>query len=142
MLISSLNQGPLLVNYLGHGSTEIWRGGLLTSDDALTLSNGVRLSFLVSMTCLNGMFHDVYTESLAEAVLKAEQGGAVAVWASSGLTEPGGQAVMDQELVRLLFGRKVLTLGEATMRAKKVVRDKDIRRTWILFGDPTTKLKN
>jgi len=141
LLISILDQGPLLVNYFGHGSVEVWNGSLLTSDDAQSLTNGSHLPFFINMTCFNGMFHDVYTESLAEALLKAEGGGAVAVWASSGLTEPGGHAVMNKELVRLLFGLEVLTLGEATMRAKKVVTDTDIRRTWILFGDPATKLK-
>jgi hypothetical protein len=93
------------------------------------------------MTCLNGFFHDVYTESLAEALMKAGQGGAVAVWSSSGLTEPEGQAAMNKELMRLLFNGEGLTIGEAAMRAKRVVSDPDVQRTWILFGDPTTKLK-
>jgi hypothetical protein len=138
--INSMNEGSSLVNYVGHGSVEILRG-LLSSDDAQSLTNGARLPFFISMTCLNGFFHDVFTESLAETLLKAEGGGAVTVWASSGLTEPGGQAVMDRELIRLLFNGEQLTLGEATARAKARVTDPDIRRTWILFGDPTTRLK-
>jgi len=140
-LLSEINQGPLLVNFIGHGSTEIWRGSILTSDDAEALTNSPRLPFFISMTCLNGLFHDLYTESLAEALLKAKSGGAVAVWASSGLTEPDKQAVMNKELIRLLFGGEFLSLGEATMRAKASVSDQDIRKTWILFGDPTTRLK-
>ncbi len=139
-LISSLNQGALLVNYVGHGSVEILRG-LLNSDDALALTNGTRLPFFVSMTCLNGLFHDIYTESLAEALIKAPQGGAMAVWASSALTEPGEQAVMDRELIRMLFNGKPLALGEAIIKAKAQVRDPDIQRSWILFGDPTTRLR-
>jgi hypothetical protein len=140
-LLGSINDGQLLVNYMGHGSTEIWQGSLLTSDDAPSLTNSLRLPFFILMTCLNGLFHDVYTESLAEALLKAGQGGAIAVWASSGMTEPEGQVLMNQELIRLLFNSESLTLGEAVRRAKRVVSDQDIRRTWILFGDPTTKLK-
>jgi len=93
------------------------------------------------MTCLNGFFQDVYSDRLAEALLKAKQGGAVAVWASLGLTEPDKQAVMNEELSRLLFGSDGITPGEAVKRAKTAVSDQDIRRTWILFGDPTTKLK-
>jgi hypothetical protein len=66
----------------------------------------------------------------------------VAVWASSGLTEPDKQAIMNKELIRLLFNNKEsLTLGEATARAKAYVSDQDIRKAWILFGDPTTRLK-
>jgi len=32
------------------------------------------------MNCLNGLFHDVYTQSLAEALMLAPNGGAVSVW--------------------------------------------------------------
>jgi hypothetical protein len=75
-------------------------------------------------------------------LLKAKGGVAVAVWTSSGLTEPDKQAVMNKELIRLLFNNKeALTIGEAAMRAKASVSDLDIRKTWILFGDPTTRLK-
>ena len=140
-LLRGLNGGELLVNYMGHGSEEGWRGDTFTSTDAGALTNGVRLPFVVSMTCLNGFFQDVYSDSLAEALMKAKQGGAVAVWASSGLTEPDKQAVMNKELIRLLFNGETMTLGEAVTRAKAAVSDRDVRRTWILFGDPTTRLK-
>ena len=140
-LISAINQGPLLVNFLGHGSVEVWRGGILSWGDAEGLINGWRLPFFINMTCFNGTFHDVYTESLSEALLKASGGGAVAVWASSGMTEPEGQAMMDKELFRLLFNGESTTLGEATARAKASTGDQDVRKTWILFGDPTTRLK-
>jgi hypothetical protein len=140
VLLGSINEGPLLVNFIGHGSLEIWRGSILTSDDAENFTNR-GLPFFVSMTCLNGSFQDPYAEPLGEALLKAPQGGAIAVWTSSGLTEPDKQAVMNKELIKLLFGRESLTLGEATAKAKASVSDQDIRRTWILFGDPTTRLK-
>jgi len=141
VLLQGMNSGQLLVNYIGHGSEDTWRGDIFTSADAQVLTNGLRLPFVVSMTCLNGFFQDVYSDSLAEALLKAKQGGAVAVWASSGLTEPDKQAVMNKELFRQLFNGDPLTLGEAVKRAKAAVSDQDIRRTWILFGDPTTRLK-
>jgi hypothetical protein len=140
-LLRGINQGPLLVNYMGHGSAEIWRGSLLTSDDAEALTNGVGLSFFVNMTCLNGLFQDPHGDCLAESLLRAGQGGAIAVWTSSGMTEPGGQAIMNKELIHLLFMGESLTLGEAIVRAKASVSDQDIRKTWILFGDPTTRLK-
>jgi len=140
-LLERLNEGQLLVNYIGHGSVEIWRGSLLTSRDARGLVNIPRLPFVVSMTCLNGFFHDLYTECLAEALLKAEEGGAIAVWTSSGLTWPDGQVAMNKEVVKALFNGKALTIGEATLAAKAAIKDQDIRRTWILFGDPATRLK-
>jgi len=140
-LLNGINQGALLVNFIGHGSVESWRGSLLTLEDADSLINGLRLPFFVNMTCLNGFFQNPYGETLAEALMKAKGGGAIAIWTSSGLTEPDKQAVMNKELIKLLFGRESITLGEATAKAKASVPDQDIRRTWILFGDPTTRLK-
>lgn len=51
--------------------------------------------------------------------------------------------MLNRELYTLLFagGRKAVTLGEATRRAKAAVSNTDIRRSWILFGDPTMTLK-
>jgi hypothetical protein len=92
------------------------------------------------MTCLNGFFQNPYGETLAEALMKASGGGAIAIWTSSGLTEPDKQAVMNKELIKLLFGRDAITLGEATAKAKASISDQDIRKTWILFGDPSQRL--
>jgi hypothetical protein len=48
---------------------------------------------------------------------------------------------MDTELMRLLFSGRKPTIGEATTRAKAATGDLDVRRTWILLGDPTTRLE-
>jgi hypothetical protein len=91
------------------------------------------------MTCLNGFYQDPLLEGLAESLMKS-RGGAVAVWASSGMTMPGNQLVLNQQMYRVLFGDS-LTLGEVTVRAKAGTSDQDIRRTWILFGDPSMRLR-
>ena len=84
---------------------------------------------------------DTFSYSLAEALLEAPNGGAVAVWASSTLTEPDGQDVMNRALFAQLFGGGNLTIGEAINRAKLAVPDPDVRKSWILFGDPSMKLR-
>jgi len=145
-LINAVNRGQKIVNYMGHGNMNQWRGNLLTNEDAKTFTNADHLAVFVSMTCLNGYFQDVASDSLAESLMKAERGGAVAVWASSGMTLPSEQAEMNQQLYRLIFSGsnskgQPVTLGEAAARAKAAITDGDIRRTWILFGDPTMKLR-
>jgi hypothetical protein len=142
-MIKAINRGQKIVNYIGHGSVDMWRGGMLTSTDIVKLNNEDRLALFVMMTCLNGYFQDTTLDSLAESLLKAERGGAVAVWASSAMTVPDGQAVINRELYRLLFtpAGQSLRLGEATRRAKAAIGDSDITRSWILFGDPTMRLK-
>ena len=130
-LLAKLNAGPFLVNYLGHGSVEVW-DNLLTSAQATALTND-HASIYVVMNCLNGFFHDLYTTSLAESLLLA-QGGAVAVWASSTLADFTPQPAYNQEFLMHL-GRT--SLGETAIDAKQATADLEARRTWILFGDPT-----
>jgi len=140
-LINALARGQKMVNYTGHGSVDNWNGQALTNDDALGLTNS-RLWLFITMTCLNGYYQDPALESLAKSLMKSTCGGAFAVWASSGMTSPGNQLVLNQQMYRLIFDTTLnLSLGEATRRAKAAVNDADIRRTWILFGDPSAHLK-
>jgi hypothetical protein len=144
-LVERVNQGQLIVNYTGHGSVQIWDtdGALLNNPDvAASWRNATRLPFVVAMTCLNGFFHQVWgEESLAEALQRAPDGGAVAVWASSSVTPPATQALVNQELFRLIFQGASATLGDAVVAAKRVVSNPDLRRSWIFFGDPAMQLR-
>jgi hypothetical protein len=141
-LLNSLNvQGQAMVNFIGHGSEAVWSGGLFSATDADALTNGSMVPFVVSMTCLNGYFQDVFGTALAKALMNASGGGALAVWASSGLTDSATQAVMNQALIKALFGSQPMTLGEAAATAKTAVIEPDVRRTWILFGDPAIRLQ-
>jgi subtilisin-like proprotein convertase family protein len=142
-LLDAINRGQKFINYAGHGSVGLWRGNLLAVSDVAGLTNQDRLPVFISMTCLNGYFHDPLSQSLGEALLKSRNGGAAAVWASSGLNLPNGQAPMNRELYRALFnsGENRLTLGEAIQRAKASIEDLDVRKTWIFLGDPTMQMK-
>jgi hypothetical protein len=142
-LLAQLNAGNLVVNYLGHGSENDWATpGFFNGDDATALANGAMTPLFVDMDCLNGLFHDVYETSLATSLMLAPQGGAMAVWASSGVTDSDPQFGMDKALMQYLFATPAQTIGEATRNAKQGVADIDVRRTWILFGDPSMKLKS
>jgi hypothetical protein len=142
-IVSGVNAGPLVVNWMGHGSIDVWTGdGLLRGADAPALQNGSRLPLFVLMTCLNGYYEGTGLDSLAESVLKAEQGGAYAVWASSGMTEPNAQAEANRELYRIIFAEGgAVRLGDAVRRAKAATADRDVRRTWVFFGDPSSRLR-
>jgi hypothetical protein len=57
------------------------------------------------------------------------------------LTEPDPQSLADQELFRQLFAGASVRLGDAALKAKAVITDSDVRRTWVLIGDPTMRFK-
>ena len=140
-ILAALNSGALLVNYTGHGSEQQWSFSNLLDDAAASaLSNGDRLPVYLLMDCLNGYFQDVYATSLSTSLLLAPNGGAVAVWASSGFTDAAPQATMDQALLSTLAANPSTPLGKAILNAKAGIIDPDVRRSWILFGDPAMRL--
>ncbi|HVR40738.1 MAG TPA: C25 family cysteine peptidase, partial [Thermoanaerobaculia bacterium] len=85
-VVNAMNAGQLLATYIGHGSIDLWNAGSFNSLDAAAMNNADRLPVVVGMTCLTAYFQDLFQTSLAEAMLTAPNGGAVAVWTSSGLT--------------------------------------------------------
>jgi len=140
-ILDAINSGTLLVNYTGHGAEQQWSfSDLLDNTSASTLNNGGRLPVFLLMDCLNGFFHDVYAQSLSTALLLAPNGGAVAVWASSGFTTAPPQAAMDQALLRTLAANPTQPLGRSILMSKLNITDPDVRRTWILFGDPAMRV--
>ena len=143
-IVNGFNSGQVLVVYSGHGNTNIWGGSIFSTDDAMALTNGNKLPFVVVMDCLNGYFAvpQASGQSLAEALVKAPNGGAVASFASSGLTIPDGQHAMGQVMFDLLYGHPTtIPIGDASRQSKASTSDQDVRRTWILFGDPTLKIR-
>jgi hypothetical protein len=143
-IVNGFNSGQALVVYSGHGNTNIWGGSIFSTDDAMALTNGNKLPFVVVMDCLNGYFAvpQANGQSLAEALVKSPNGGAVASFASSGLTIPDGQHAMGLIMFNLLYGNPTtIPIGDASRQSKASTTDQDVRRTWILFGDPTMKIR-
>ncbi|HET9425938.1 MAG TPA: C25 family cysteine peptidase, partial [Gemmatimonadaceae bacterium] len=140
-IVNAFDRGSVLTNYIGHGSVEVWSSGVFSSATASSLTNGNRLPFVVAMNCLNGYFHDLFSESIAEALMNNAGGGAIGVWASSALSGTSGQLDVNLAFNRHVFGATPMTVGDAAILAKQATANGDVRRTWILFGDPTIKLK-
>jgi Peptidase family C25 len=145
-LVNEFNAGPALVTYSGHGNTNFWRGSIFSSNDAFNLTNGNKLPLVIVNDCLNGYFISTNETppgnmGIAEALLKAPNGGAVASFASSGETIPDGQQQMATQLYKLLYGPQSISIGDAVVQAKTATTDIDVKRTWILFGDPTMKIR-
>ncbi|HKQ87124.1 MAG TPA: C25 family cysteine peptidase, partial [Candidatus Acidoferrales bacterium] len=140
-IVAAIDNGTGLVDYNGHGAEDQWSFNDIFDDTTVpTLTNGDKQPVFLLMDCLNGFFEDVYSTSLAEDLLFAPNGGASAVWASSGFTEEPPQATMNQALMSALAANPNQTLGEAILKAKSGITDDDVRRTWTLFGDPAMRL--
>ncbi len=126
-LIESLNQGQLLVHYLGEDGRQ-----LIDLEQVANLGPNRRLPVVLSLTGFTAAF-DHPADSLGEKLLRAPGRGAVAVLAASGGHQPSG--TWGQILIEELTN-KGATVGEAVMRAKRAIGDPAFVAGYNLLGDP------
>ena len=65
----------------------------------------------------------------------------MASFASSGETVAGPQHQMRHRMFQLLDSGPSIAIGDDSRQSKTATDDLDVRRIWILFGDPTMKIR-
>ena len=136
-----LDAGNLLVHFLGHGGSYIWRvgpmGDLFSLDDVGKLSNAGRYPMVLAMTCFSAPFDNPTDDSIGEKFLREAGKGAVAVFAASWKNSPNpaySKILIDQLLTP---GR---TIGDAIVATKAKIADHDFVEMYNLLGDPAVVL--
>ncbi len=142
-----LNQGQLLVHFIGHGGRYIWRTGppdlrknhdLFTLDDVSELNNSGRLPMVLSMTCYSAPFDNPTEDSIGERFLREADKGAIAVFAASWRNAPSTR--FSESLVKELL-MPGATIGEGIVLAKKSIDDRTLVEMYNLLGDPAVVLE-
>ncbi|HIC89942.1 MAG TPA: hypothetical protein EYP04_11150 [Anaerolineae bacterium] len=144
-LLDILDTGTSVVNYIGHGSLDVWaKEKILSIADVDALRNGGRLPILVTMTCLTGYFHHPEQSSLGEELLRKPDGGVVAAFVPTSESLPSEQQPLAERFYRELFNGENKTFGDAIARAKQDLSNnrnlRDVIETWVLLGDPALHL--
>ncbi|MBN1552507.1 hypothetical protein JW979_13615 [bacterium] len=107
-----ISNGVGLVNYIGHGGVDrLAAEGLITSSDCRNFNNIDRLPILNAMTCVSGNFAIPGYDSIAENLLLSDNGGAIAVWAPTGLCINEQSILLDLIAVTTLFNSEDISLG-------------------------------
>ena len=129
-----------------------WGGDKLFAVDQISqLNNAGKLPFIASMTCMDGYY--IYPKagtidysSLAESMVLASGKGAIASFSPTGWGLATGHDALDSGLFDAIFHDYVTDLGSATTLAKLYMYAssggdyEDLVQTYLLFGDPATKL--
>jgi len=152
-IITGLNTGPYLVNYSGHGTVGVWAVPAFFGNTRVPeLRNNDDMSIYTMLTCLNGYFINPTSPiSLGENLMKSEftdtgthHTGAIAVWASTGLTTPDVQEIMATRFYHQigLANPNFTRLGDFTRDAKSVlIGGQDVLNSWVLMGDPMLQVR-
>jgi hypothetical protein len=144
-LLAALREGRGLVNYVGHGGLDrLASEGLLTIPDLGALDNGARLPVFTALTCNIGLFAYPGFSSIGEELVLLPGGGAVALFAPSGLSFNGEAAQLGARLLERLAGGTGL-LGDRTLAGLRAHAaaggDRGAVRSYNLLGDPGLRLK-
>ncbi len=153
--IAVIDAGAGLVNYTGHSNSWQWattdislrEAYLLGLYDIDFLSNGQKLPVVLAMTCLTSSFQrPAYSgSSLDERWLLHANGGAIAVWGSTGLGVTHGHKSLQRGFYQALWAAppRTATLGTLVQAGYQELFTngnccEDALRTFALLGDPLT----
>ncbi|HDZ58782.1 MAG TPA: type IX secretion system sortase PorU [Ignavibacteriales bacterium] len=146
-IIDGLNNGTLLINYIGHGSPELWAHEIVF-EKSVTIPqlHNSEYFFLIAATC-DFAYYDIpnYTSAAEELVL-LPSAGAIAGFSSARLVFSGlNHSLNYQFITDLLDGpRDTLNLLKpigAAYFATKQIHNSVNDRKYHLFGDPVLRLQ-
>ncbi len=148
-VIAAVNQGQFLVSYIGHGAWNSWAAEkLLSSTDALGLSNAGRLPIWLAMTCWTGSFHapnSTLPSALDVELVRGANGGAMATFSPTGLGTVVGHDYLQRGFLDALFRAGLERMGQAAQAAKLNLythsgQDHDLLNTFAVLGDPALRI--
>jgi hypothetical protein len=145
----AINQGRLMTNYIGHANSKAWTAEkIFETSDIASLTNTGKLSFSLPMTCFDGLYTNPNpsNQSIGETFLREGDKGAVASWSPTGQGVADGHDILESGLYEALFTNLEYRLGPASTYAKYYLKGitgahDELVETYILFGDPATRLQ-
>jgi hypothetical protein len=145
-LVRIWNEGMLLVDYVGHGSPDVWAHEAIfrRGDDVPRLFNRGRLPLVYTASCSIGLFDHPSSEGMGEELLRRPDGGAIAIISATRLVFSAPNVDLNAPVLSFLVGPAPLTTGQA-LYAGLIARQYSSSggpiaiendRKHILFGDP------
>ncbi len=144
-LLKRINNGTLIVNYIGHGAPDIWADErlLLESRDVNRIQNSNRLPLWIAATCDFGRFDDPMEQGMAEKLFVASESGGIAFLTSARLAYASDNTELNRKFYQQLFKGDFGAserLGIALYRAKLSNYNSVNDQKYHLFGDPAMRL--
>ncbi len=134
-ILTALNAGVGVFNYLGHGApTQFADEGLLRSSDVASLNNS-RLPIFGAFSCYLGYGALPGLNSLADELTLKSSGGVIASLAPTGLSRNDYAATLSQIFIPALVAGQTVGVAANTALASGTV-PVEVRTIYNLLGDP------
>ena len=103
-IVAAVNNGTLIINYIGHGSPDVWADEhvLNKGSDLSRMTNTDKLAVFVAASCSIGKFDAPDQEGMAE-VLFRQEGGAISVVSATRLVYSSDNARFTYDLYDCIF---------------------------------------
>ncbi|MEE8405431.1 MAG: type IX secretion system sortase PorU, partial [candidate division Zixibacteria bacterium] len=148
-IVNSVNQGTLVLNYVGHGNPDLWAHEHILSrtSDLPRMTNYDRLPLVFTASCAIGFFDDPKREGMAEDFI-AMQAGAISVISATRLVYSSDNAAFNRQVFDFMLYDDSLTMSEAVYSAKVLRQYATVNppspvlndRNYMYFGDPFLRL--
>ncbi len=140
-----VQNGALVMNYIGHGGPRGWsQERVLDISDLPSWDNINRLPLIITATCTFTSFDDPSVLSAGELVFTNPRGGAIALFSTVRAVFASQNFRLNRSVFRNLFEKengRYLPLGEIMRRAKNDPTNDNINtRKFFLIGDPAMRL--
>lgn len=146
-ILNAMNDGTLIVNYVGHGAPYVWADEFIFEQGvSIPQLQNDKYFFLSAATCDFGYFDDPAFVSAAEELVLDNNAGAIASLSSTRpVFQTNNEALMDSFFSQLMKSGSDSTrgvpIGQAMFGTKQDLTD-DNSRKFFMFGDPTLRLLN
>ena len=142
---SWFNSGVGFIHFTGHGDMKnLGKSNLLASANVAAMTNALRPSILVSLTCLAARYEVPSAASLGEALLQRAGGGAVAVLGPSGLSLNAPASELGHAFYAAVYQEGSGRLGPAFLRARRALPASHFTENTLavynLLGDPALRI--
>lgn len=145
-IIKIMNQGTLLVNYIGHGNPDVWAHEYVFERSVTIpqLQND-KYFFLCAATCDFGYYDIPNFQSGAEEMLLLKNAGSIATFNSGRLVFSGQNHLLNFDLMSNLIALSRdtmnlnVTLGYSVLKTKQIWNSVNAQK-FHLLGDPTLRL--
>ena len=144
-----LDNGALVVNYSGHGSTNLFSHEMSWKASDMAELKSPCLPFWVTASCDIGPF-DKGENSIGETALVNAKGGAVGLFTTTRTVLQTYNAILNKEFMKVLLspvnGGDAVAVGDAVRIAKcnVITNNSDMSENklqYVLLGDPALRLK-
>jgi hypothetical protein len=146
----SIEQGSLIVNYLGHGGPKGWTDEqIVTNASVMALQNSNNLTFMVTGTCDFSTYDNPDFTSAGEQVMTDNvNGGAIGLFTTTRVVDAGQNAGLNQALFNRVFqpvNGTMPSIGTVIMLSKNDFPGPGVpgvinNRNYTLLADPSMVL--